>query len=247
MTSAGPVTKTTSSATLSAANAVCRSLATGEQVGPAGAHHGADLRDRGTRERGPDVRPRQRPVLDDRDDHQRRGQREGDRVDVQHRPWPNRSASRPWGIAKAALPTMYAAETWPARRVGPAQRAHQQHDAQRHHRDRQPGDEAGGREGEGAGVGEHPAVGGEHRRASLGWPMRSSGRRRPPQEPPDLQPYDALLLVSFGGPEKPDDVVPFLRNVTAGQGHPGRRGSRRSASTTSSSAAAARSTTRTAP
>jgi ferrochelatase len=36
----------------------------------------------------------------------------------------------------------------------------------------------------------------------------------------DPQPYDALLLVSFGGPEKPDDVVPFLRNVTAGRNIP---------------------------
>jgi ferrochelatase len=36
----------------------------------------------------------------------------------------------------------------------------------------------------------------------------------------DAQPYDALLLVSFGGPEKPDDVVPFLRNVTAGKNIP---------------------------
>ena len=36
-------------------------------------------------------------------------------------------------------------------------------------------------------------------------------------------PYDALLLVSFGGPEKPDDVVPFLRNVTAGKGIPDER------------------------
>ena len=26
--------------------------------------------------------------------------------------------------------------------------------------------------------------------------------------------YDAVLLVSFGGPEGPDDVVPFLGNVT---------------------------------
>ena len=47
--------------------------------------------------------------------------------------------------------------------------------------------------------------------------------RRPPQEPPDLRPYDALLLVSFGGPEKPDDVVPFLRNVTAGRDIPDSR------------------------
>jgi ferrochelatase len=31
------------------------------------------------------------------------------------------------------------------------------------------------------------------------------------------QPYDALLLVSYGGPEKPDDVVPFLENVLRGK------------------------------
>ncbi|HZE37481.1 MAG TPA: ferrochelatase [Stackebrandtia sp.] len=30
--------------------------------------------------------------------------------------------------------------------------------------------------------------------------------------------YDALLLVSFGGPENPSDVLPFLRNVTRGRG-----------------------------
>ena len=40
---------------------------------------------------------------------------------------------------------------------------------------------------------------------------------------PDPQPYDALLLVSFGGPEKPDDVLPFLRNVTAGRDIPDER------------------------
>lgn len=39
----------------------------------------------------------------------------------------------------------------------------------------------------------------------------------------DVQPFDALLLVSFGGPEKPDDVVPFLENVTAGRGIPRER------------------------
>lgn len=37
---------------------------------------------------------------------------------------------------------------------------------------------------------------------------------------PSLEPYDAVLLVSFGGPEKPDDVVPFLQNVTAGKNIP---------------------------
>jgi ferrochelatase len=36
-------------------------------------------------------------------------------------------------------------------------------------------------------------------------------------------PYDALLLVSFGGPEGPDDVLPFLRNVTRGRGIPADR------------------------
>ena len=35
-----------------------------------------------------------------------------------------------------------------------------------------------------------------------------------------MRPYDALLLVSFGGPEGPDDVLPFLRYVTAGRGVP---------------------------
>ncbi len=36
-------------------------------------------------------------------------------------------------------------------------------------------------------------------------------------------PYDAFLLLSFGGPEGPDDVMPFLRNVTAGRGIPPQR------------------------
>jgi ferrochelatase len=38
-----------------------------------------------------------------------------------------------------------------------------------------------------------------------------------------LGPYDAVLLVSFGGPEQPDDVVPFLENVTRGRGIPRER------------------------
>jgi ferrochelatase len=36
----------------------------------------------------------------------------------------------------------------------------------------------------------------------------------------DSRPLDALLLVSFGGPEQPADVMPFLENVTAGRGVP---------------------------
>ncbi|AWB81881.1 ferrochelatase [Corynebacterium yudongzhengii] len=35
--------------------------------------------------------------------------------------------------------------------------------------------------------------------------------------------YDALLVLSFGGPEHDDEVVPFLRNVTAGRGIPDER------------------------
>ncbi len=41
--------------------------------------------------------------------------------------------------------------------------------------------------------------------------------------PSPLAPYDSLLLVSFGGPEQPDDVVPFLENVTRGRGIPRER------------------------
>ena len=40
---------------------------------------------------------------------------------------------------------------------------------------------------------------------------------------PDVSPYDGLLLVSFGGPEGPDDVMPFLENVTRGRGVPRER------------------------
>ncbi|WKU07352.1 ferrochelatase [Micromonospora sp. HUAS LYJ1] len=35
--------------------------------------------------------------------------------------------------------------------------------------------------------------------------------------------YDALVLVSFGGPERPEDVLPFLENVTRGRGVPPER------------------------
>jgi ferrochelatase len=35
--------------------------------------------------------------------------------------------------------------------------------------------------------------------------------------------YDALLFVSFGGPERPEDVIPFLENVTRGRGIPRER------------------------
>ncbi|WP_028044885.1 ferrochelatase [Cellulomonas sp. URHE0023] len=38
-----------------------------------------------------------------------------------------------------------------------------------------------------------------------------------------VAPYDALLLFSFGGPDGPEDVMPFLRNVTAGKNIPDER------------------------
>jgi ferrochelatase len=40
---------------------------------------------------------------------------------------------------------------------------------------------------------------------------------------PNAAPYDALLLVSFGGPEKREDVLPFLERVTRGRGVPPER------------------------
>jgi protoporphyrin/coproporphyrin ferrochelatase len=39
----------------------------------------------------------------------------------------------------------------------------------------------------------------------------------------DLPSYDALLLLSFGGPEGPDDVMPFLENVVRGRNVPRER------------------------
>lgn len=41
--------------------------------------------------------------------------------------------------------------------------------------------------------------------------------------PPDQGPPDAIVLLSFGGPEGPDEVMPFLRQVTAGRGIPDTR------------------------
>ena len=41
--------------------------------------------------------------------------------------------------------------------------------------------------------------------------------------PVDVAPYDAVLLVSFGGPEQPDEVKPFLENVTRGREVPPER------------------------
>ncbi len=47
--------------------------------------------------------------------------------------------------------------------------------------------------------------------------IRTDGGVAPP---PTCAPFDALVVVSFGGPEGPEDVMPFLRNVTAGRDVP---------------------------
>ena len=44
-----------------------------------------------------------------------------------------------------------------------------------------------------------------------------------PHDPVPERPVDSFLLLSFGGPQGPDDVMPFLRNVTAGRGVPDER------------------------
>lgn len=36
-------------------------------------------------------------------------------------------------------------------------------------------------------------------------------------------PFDAILVVSYGGPREPDDVLPFMRNATRGRGIPDER------------------------
>ncbi len=38
-----------------------------------------------------------------------------------------------------------------------------------------------------------------------------------------LKNYDAILFVSFGAPEKPEEVLPFLRNVVRERGVPDER------------------------
>ncbi|MDO5735775.1 MAG: ferrochelatase [Propionibacteriaceae bacterium] len=39
----------------------------------------------------------------------------------------------------------------------------------------------------------------------------------------DLSPYTAVLFSSYGGPNEPDEVLPFMRNATAGRGIPDER------------------------
>lgn len=52
----------------------------------------------------------------------------------------------------------------------------------------------------------------------------SAGRQASaPASPDPLAPYDAVLILSYGGPMGPRDVLPFMRNATAGRGVPDSR------------------------
>lgn len=52
-------------------------------------------------------------------------------------------------------------------------------------------------------------------------PAPAVGRADAAADP--LAPYDAVLVLSYGGPAGPDDVLPFMRNATAGRGVPDSR------------------------
>jgi ferrochelatase len=53
--------------------------------------------------------------------------------------------------------------------------------------------------------------------------VRNNGGVEPSAEPAPAGRREALLVLSFGGPEGPDDVMPFLENVTRGRGIPRER------------------------
>jgi ferrochelatase len=53
--------------------------------------------------------------------------------------------------------------------------------------------------------------------------VRNNGGHAPAAEPAPAGRREALLVLSFGGPEGHDDVMPFLENVTRGRGIPRER------------------------
>ncbi len=57
----------------------------------------------------------------------------------------------------------------------------------------------------------------------LAGPLAGAAATRLPWLDGGMPAYDAFLLVSFGGPEGPDDVMPFLANVTRGRNIPPER------------------------
>jgi protoporphyrin/coproporphyrin ferrochelatase len=60
-----------------------------------------------------------------------------------------------------------------------------------------------------------------------GYPPSQAGNYRKPEDAihgeDGIMIYDAILLVSFGGPERPEDVIPFLENVLRGKNVPRER------------------------
>ena len=54
-------------------------------------------------------------------------------------------------------------------------------------------------------------------------PAQPGADAQPAATEPGLTPYDVVLLLGFGGPESPEEVMPFLRRVTAGRGIPDER------------------------
>jgi len=53
--------------------------------------------------------------------------------------------------------------------------------------------------------------------------VRNNGGAVPSSDPAPAGRREALLVLGFGGPEGPDDVMPFLENVTRGRGIPRER------------------------
>ena len=54
-------------------------------------------------------------------------------------------------------------------------------------------------------------------------PYTIHARREGGLKVPGLETYDAIMLLSYGGPDGPDDVLPFMRNATRGRGIPDER------------------------
>jgi hypothetical protein len=134
-----------------------------EQVRPPGAHARADLGLEGAGERRQDVGEQHRPVAGDRHDEQRHRHREAG--DGQRQDPPLAESVHQTAVQHGArrLPEHHDPGDDAGDSVGPGLALHQQHHAQRHHRHGQPGHEPGRAEAEGAGPGQHTAVGVEHR------------------------------------------------------------------------------------
>ena len=207
--------KIASSITDSRAYAVWISVGlTGEHVGPAGPHARADRRVRRAGQRRGHERHRVGPPRLQAD-HEHHDRHPEDRRDHGQDP------CLPQPVEQSALHDRHQAVgdgvrrgQRPGQAVGPTEARDEQHDAEGVDRDREAGEHRAGAEPQGAGAGQHGAVAGEHMPVSVGHHGRMSGA--------EVAPYDALLLVSFGGPERPEDVVPFLENVTRGRGIPAR-------------------------